>query len=188
MAAIRATVGTGAVHTIKIVRRNTPKVVVFVRDQPSKLPSAKDCRATSCDESQRKLATPAPAPVRLASTSSPNAVVPTRTAPAVATPPALRSGFRIVHRDQCQQPVPRNHRIHLRQELLAPRPFLLHRIAEAGKGGLFRQGSLRGCPTLPDHARSRRFFGRSLASSSKHARPHGLVLRPVAQSKNFLQK
>jgi hypothetical protein len=51
-------------------------------------------------------------------------------------------------RDQRQKPRPRHHRIHLGQELLAPRDLLLHRIAQAVKGRLFRhrQGSSTALP------------------------------------------
>jgi len=44
----------------------------------------------------------------------------------------------VMRRDQRQQPRPRNHRIHLRQELLAPRHLLLHRVTKTRNGRLFR--------------------------------------------------
>lgn len=93
-------------------------------------------------------------------------------------PPALRPDLRIMQRDQRKKPIPGHHRIHLRQKLLATCDLLLHRVTQAGKGGLFRhrQGSLQGCPSLPDQAERGGFFRRSLARLMSQA-----LLRPLAQ-------
>lgn len=48
---------------------------------------------------------------------------------------ALWHCLRIMRRDQRHKPISRNHRIHLRQELLLLRPLRLHGIAQAGMAG-----------------------------------------------------
>ncbi len=63
--------------------------------------------------------------------------------PAASSPPASvgarpRSGLRVMRRDQRKQTISGQRRIHLGQELLAPRHLLLHHITETGKGGLLR--------------------------------------------------
>jgi len=55
-------------------------------------------------------------------------------------PPALGAGLRILRLDQSHKTTPRRHPIHLRQEQLTPRGFLLPRVAKAGKSGCFGIG------------------------------------------------
>jgi len=61
---------------------------------------------------------------------------------------------------QCQPPRPRHHRIHLGKELFPSRLLLLHRIAQARKGGLLEHGwrSSWGCKSLPDYAEKAGFL------------------------------
>ncbi len=72
----------------------------------------------------------------------------------------FRPGLGVMRCNQPQQPTPRHHRIHLRQNQLPPRLLFLHRVAQAGKGGLFRrrQAFSWGCPDLSDQTESGRFF------------------------------
>ena len=74
--------------------------------------------------------------------------------------PSARAPLRVMRLDQSQQPRPWHHRFHLGQELLATRPLLLHRVAEAGKDWLLghRRASLFVPLSLSQHAQSARFF------------------------------
>jgi len=93
--------------------------------------------------------------------------------PGALSPTASVDGrFSAPHSDNAdrsaQRETPRHHRIHLRKEQFPPRLLLLHRVAEARKGRLFRhrKDSLQGCPSLPDHTGCGRFFRRSLRRCS----------------------
>jgi hypothetical protein len=81
--------------------------------------------------------------------------------------PALRPGLRVMRFDQREQPGPRHHRVHLGQERLPPRHLLLHRVAQARQGRLFRhrRGSFFLRISLSQPTQSARFFRRSLSIS-----------------------